>query len=66
VSARELTERLLDRLRPHAQDLGAEDAFDGIRDILDNGNGATRQRKVYEANHDFGELVRDLVDASGG
>jgi carboxylate-amine ligase len=66
VSARELAERLLDRLRPHAQDLGAEDAFDGIRDILDNGNGATRQRKVYEANHDFGELVRDLVDASGG
>jgi carboxylate-amine ligase len=66
VPARALAERLLERLRPHAQDLGAADALDGLRDILDNGNGAVRQRKVYEANHDFGELVRDLVDASGG
>jgi carboxylate-amine ligase len=66
VPARALAERLLDRLREHAQDLGGADALDGLRDILDNGNGAVRQRKVYEANHDFGELVRDLVAASGG
>jgi hypothetical protein len=25
-----------------------------------------RQRRVYAANHDFKELVSDLVDASGG
>jgi glutamate---cysteine ligase / carboxylate-amine ligase len=66
VPARELAERLLDRLREHAQDLGSEDALDGLRDILENGNGAARQRLVYEANHDFRELVRDLVEASGG
>jgi carboxylate-amine ligase len=66
VPARALAERLLDRLREHAQDLGSVDALDGLRDILDNGTGAARQRKVYEANHDFQELVRDLVDASGG
>jgi carboxylate-amine ligase len=66
LPARALAERLLDRLREHAQDLGAEDALDGIRDILDNGTGAARQRKVYEANSDFHELVRDLVDATAG
>jgi carboxylate-amine ligase len=66
VPARELAERLLDRLRPHAEELGSADELEGIRDILDNGNGATRQRIVYEANNDFQELVRDLVQASGG
>ena len=40
--------------------------LEGILDILENGNGAARQRKVYEANHDFSELVRDLVEASQG
>jgi carboxylate-amine ligase len=66
VQARALGRRLYDRLRDHAQDLGSAGELEGILDILDNGNGAERQRVVYEANHDFTELVRDLVDASGG
>ena len=48
-----LTRRLLDRLTPYAQDLGSEDALDGIRDLLARGNGAARQVVVYEANHDL-------------
>ena len=27
-------------------------------DLLERGNGADRQRVVYEANHDFSELMR--------
>jgi carboxylate-amine ligase len=66
ISARALAERLLERLRPYAEDLGSADALAALQDILDNGMGATRQRKVYETNKDFEELVRDLVEATAG
>ena len=66
ISGFDLGRRLYDRLRDRAQDLGSGDELEGILDILERGNGAQRQRVVYEANHDFHELVRDLVDASGG
>ena len=33
-------------------------------DLLEHGNGAYRQRKVYEANRDFSELLQDIVGAS--
>ncbi|MEA2379199.1 MAG: glutamate---cysteine ligase / carboxylate-amine ligase [Thermoleophilaceae bacterium] len=64
VGAAELARRLMDRLRPHAEDLGSADDFDGLEDILENGTGAARQALVYEANHDLHEVVRDIVDAS--
>src|SRR3954454_7754267 len=61
VPARELARRLCDRLKEHAQDLGGADALEGIGDLIEHGNGALRQRKVYEANRDFKELLRDIV-----
>jgi carboxylate-amine ligase len=64
VPAKELARRLYDRLREHAQDLGGADAMEGIGDLIEQGNGAYRQRKVFEANHDFAELMRDIVEAS--
>jgi carboxylate-amine ligase len=64
VAAVELARRLVDRLRPHAEELGSADDFDGLADILDNGTGAARQALVYEANHDLHEVVRDIVDAT--
>ncbi len=64
VSTKELARRLFDRLRPHAQDLGAEQEFDGLEDIIERGDGATRQRMVFEANHDFNEVVREIVAAT--
>jgi carboxylate-amine ligase len=64
VSARELTRRLMERLRPHADELGSADEFDGLADILENGTGAARQQVVYEANHDLQEVVREIVDAT--
>ena len=66
VPARDLVRRVLDRAREHASDLGSGDALEGVADLLERGNGAMRQRRVYAANHDFKELVSDLVDASGG
>jgi carboxylate-amine ligase len=64
VSTKELTRRLLDRLREHAQDLGCEPYFEGIEDLLHRGNGAQRQRVVYEANRDLREVVAEIVQAT--
>ena len=64
VPVPELTRRLMDRLRPHAEDLGSEEDFDCVEEILDRGNGASRQEVVYEANHDLREVVREILDAT--
>jgi glutamate---cysteine ligase / carboxylate-amine ligase len=64
VSAKDLARRLYDRLREHAQDLGSDAEFEGVEDILQHGNGAQRQRVVYEANHDYTEVMREIVAAT--
>ena len=64
VPVPELTRRLMDRLRPHAKDLGSEEDFDCVEELLDRGNGASRQEVVYEANHDLREVVREILDAT--
>jgi glutamate---cysteine ligase / carboxylate-amine ligase len=64
VPARELARRLLDRLRPHAEELGSAEELACVEDLLEHGNGASRQVVVFEANHDLREVVREIVDAS--
>jgi carboxylate-amine ligase len=61
---RELTEGLLERLAPHARELGCEEELETIRELLRSGNGAMRQQMVYEANHDVRELMAEIVQAS--
>ncbi len=64
VGTRELARRLLDRVREHAQDLGSADELSAVEDLLERGNGAARQVVVYEANHDFRELMAEIVAAT--
>ncbi len=64
VTTKALTRRLLDRLTPHAQELGSADALAGIEDLLERGNGASRQIVVFEANHDLGEVMAEIVAAT--
>jgi carboxylate-amine ligase len=64
VGAAELARRLMDRLRPHSEELGSAEEFDVLGDILDNGTGSARQAVVYEANHDLREVTREILDAS--
>jgi len=64
VATKALTRRLLERLEPHAQELGAADALEGIRDLLERGNGASRQCVVYEANEDLNELMAEIIAAT--
>jgi carboxylate-amine ligase len=58
----ELAHRVVDRLRDHAKDLGSDAELEGIEDLLERGNGATRQVVVYEANHDLREVVHEVVE----
>jgi carboxylate-amine ligase len=55
---------LVDRLRGHAEDLGSANELAAIDDLLDNGNGGSRQIVVFEANHDLKEVVGEIVEAT--
>jgi carboxylate-amine ligase len=61
VSSKALARRLVDRLRGHAEDLGSGDELAGIDDLIENGNGGSRQLVVYEANRDLREVVGEIV-----
>jgi len=47
VPVRELVERTLSALEPHARELDCADELDGVRGILRDGNGAERQLRAY-------------------
>jgi carboxylate-amine ligase len=58
----DLAKRLLERLRPHAQELGSENELEGIVDLLERGTGGDRQVHVYEANKDLREVMAEMAD----
>ncbi len=61
IPVREMTDQLLERLEPHARDLGCSQELAATGDLLEAGNGATRQLLVYEANRDARELTSEIV-----
>ena len=62
VPTAELARRVLDRVRGHAEDLGSGGELAGVEDLLERGNGASRQIVVYEANHDLREVMSEIVE----
>src|SRR5437660_1082379 len=64
VSTRALAGRLLERMRPHCEELGSAGELEHVQDLLERGNGAVRQVVVYEANHDLREVMGEIVAAS--
>jgi carboxylate-amine ligase len=64
VQSKALAQRLLDRLRDHAQDLGSSNELEAVEDLLERGTGAARQLVVYEANRDFREVMAEIVAAT--
>jgi carboxylate-amine ligase len=64
VRTKDLVRRLVERLSPHAEELGSAEDFAGLEDLLERGNGATRQQVVYEANHDLREVVAEIIEAT--
>ena len=61
IPTTELAERVLERLRPHAVELGSADELAGIENLIEHGSGAARQLVVYEANHDLREVAGEIV-----
>jgi carboxylate-amine ligase len=64
VPVAQLVRRTLRDLEPHARELGSERELEGIREILDRGSGADRQLRIYNANRDIVEVVREIADAT--
>jgi glutamate---cysteine ligase / carboxylate-amine ligase len=64
VPVAQLIRRTLRDLEPHARELGSDGELEGIREILSHGNGADRQRRVFNANRDIVEVVREIADAT--
>jgi len=64
VPVAQLVRRTLKELEPHARELGCEPELEGIAEILRKGNGADRQRRIWNANRDVVEVVREIADAT--
>ena len=64
VPVAQLVRRTLRDIEPHARELGSERELEGIREILASGNGADRQRRVFNANRDIVEVVREIAEAT--
>jgi carboxylate-amine ligase len=54
--------RTLKLVEPHARELGAETELAGIEDILRRGNGADGQLRIFNANRDIVEVVREIAE----
>jgi carboxylate-amine ligase len=64
VPVAQLIRRTLRDVEPHARELGCDRELEGIREILARGNGADRQLRIYNANRDIVEVVREIADAT--
>jgi carboxylate-amine ligase len=64
VPVAQLVRRTLRELEPHARELGCERELEGITEILRQGNGADRQRRIWNENRDVTEVVREIADAT--
>jgi carboxylate-amine ligase len=64
VPTAQLIRRALREVEPHARELGSERELEGIREILARGNGADRQRRVFNANRDIVEVASDVADGT--
>ena len=56
--------RTLRELEPHARELGSERELEGVQEILARGNGSDRQLRIFNANRDIVEVVREIAEAT--
>jgi carboxylate-amine ligase len=64
IPVAQLIRRTLKQIEPHARELGSDRELEAIRDILSRGNGADRQLRVFNANRDVVEVVREIADVT--
>jgi carboxylate-amine ligase len=66
VPARQVARRLIKNVSPHAEKLGCLQALGHLDDIIENGTGASRQRRVFQETGDMRDVVRFLMQQSSG
>src|SRR5215210_4164130 len=64
VPARDLARNLVERLKPHAQDLGCESELEGVLEIVEGGTGSQRQREIYKESGNFLDVVAFLIEGT--
>ena len=64
VPVAQLVRRTLREIEPHARELGSERELEGIAAILERGNGADRQLRVFNASREIVEVVREIANAT--
>src|SRR5216117_981037 len=64
VPVAQLVRRTLGELEPHARELGCDRELEEIGEILVKGNGSNRQRRIWNANRDIVEVVREIANAT--
>jgi carboxylate-amine ligase len=64
IPVAQFVRRTLRRIEGHARELGSDRELEGIREILSRGNGAERQLRIYNANRDVVEVVREIAAAT--
>jgi carboxylate-amine ligase len=62
MSVAQVVRRTLKLIAPHAKELGSEAELAGVEEILRRGNGADRQLRVFNANRDIVEVVREIAE----
>jgi len=61
IPVAQVIRRTLKLVEPHARELGSEAELAGIEEILRRGNGADRQLRIFNANRDIVEVVREIA-----
>ena len=64
VPVAQLVRRTLREIEPHARELGSERELEGVVALLERGNSAERQLRIWNANHDIAEIVEAIADAT--
>jgi carboxylate-amine ligase len=64
IAAVDLVRRLIERLGPHAQDLGCLRELEHVESMVERGNGAQRQLAVWRASRDMRTLMQKIVEAT--
>jgi carboxylate-amine ligase len=64
IPVAQMVRRTLKELEPHARELGSEAELEGVREILSRGNSSDRQLRIFNANRDVVEVVREIADAT--
>ena len=62
VPARQLVGEILDFVDDVVDELGSRHAIDYVRTIMERGNGADRQLKVYHETGDFKKVVDYMIE----